>query len=236
MEKKLKNAAEKLPVPTLDFQTIEQAAVNGNKHGRKARMILRVAIAVILIICLCTTVFAYGKAKYGLWSGMNSHAFSDVTVLSWQYDYLFPKTLGDSPFISVHTLYGSTRGATHLEALLMPTYKLCSIYYGIERSEVWDEGRHEWTENQISVSFGTTENKNWKYHFSVSEDGICENANADSQRQMEYKGQILYLYTIGDTENIRWIDEERKIVIDVTVWNDEIDVLKVAKELIDLNR
>lgn len=240
MEMKLTRAAALLPEAGLEFAAIETAARAMTLPRRRPVRILRFALAIILVAGLTTTAYAYGKIKYGLWSGMSSHTFADVTLLSWQYDYEFPETLGGSPFVSVDINYAAPQGASHPEALLMPTYRLCSIDYGVEMHEEREGVLHTWTANWVRISFGTTKEENWKYHFSVAEDGSCNYGGVipDSRRTVEYEGYTLHLYAIGETRSVRWEDEERKIVIDITCWDaeDQNHVVEIAKELILLNR
>ena len=101
-----------------------------------------------------------------------------------------------------------------------------------------DEAAERWSENQISVSFGTTKNENWKYHFSVAEDGSCnyEDVTPGSQYILEYEGHVLHCYSIGETDSVRWEDTEKQMVLDVTCWHKKVDALQIAKELIDLNK
>ena len=234
MEMKLTIAAEQLPQPKLEFGELRKNAVQ-SKQVRNYRTMRRVLLAAVLVLGLCMTVFAYGGRQYGLWSGFHSKAFCDVKLLSWEYDYEFPQTLTESPFESVSVYYGAPSGASHLEALLKPTYKMCSIYYGIERM---DEVANVWTANQISVSFGTTKNENWKYHFSVAEDGSCnyEDVTPDSQYSLEYEGYVLHFYSAGQNDSVRWEDQQRQMVLDVTCFNGELNALEVATELINLNK
>ena len=238
MEIKLTHAAQMLPETTLDFHTIECAAGKKEKYIRKPLRLIRVALAVMIMLVLATTGFAFGKVKYGLWSGMHSYAFSDVKILSRQYDYIFPEILGESSFLEVSTAYGAPRGASHLEALLAPSYKLCSIDYDEEIPGMEAE-ENSWNRNRIRVSFGSTENENWMYHFSVAEDGSCnyENVDPDSQKSVEYEGYTLHLYTIGGTPHVRWEDGNKRIVISLSCGDTHPGrALEIAKELIDMNQ
>lgn len=240
MEMKLMRAAAQLPEPKLDFQTIEAAAWKREVPKRKNLRLLRAALAVVLVLALATTAYAYGKMNYGLWSGYRSGSFADVELLSRHYDYMFPEELNGSPFLQMSTSLGAPQGASYLEALLTPTYKLHSIDYGVRTQEQREDALYEWTGEWICVSFGTTQKDTWKYHFSVSEDGSCnyEGVDPDSQRVVEYEGYTLHLYSTETTHNVRWEDEERSMVIDVTCWDvPDLDAaVEAAKALIDLNR
>ena len=222
MEAKLKSLANQLPEPGLKFRNVEKQV----KIKRRSGIRLRPLIAALLVICLVSTVFAYGVQRYGLWSAGSSTSFADVKLLNRKYDYQFPETLGGSSFERVSTTYGATQGASHLQALLQPTYRLHTIIY---------QGKDG---SSLTVSFGSTARETWKYHFSVAEDGssTAQDLIPSSQSFSEYEGYTLHRYKTGNTDNVRWEDTQRQLVIDITIWNQEMDVLAIAKELIDLNR
>ena len=238
MEEKLRQAAQALPEPKGDFLCIEEWAKETVKTpyvNRKKRLVI-----LALALCLFITACAFSTTKYGLWGGYSSHSFSDVKWLAREFDYTFPETLNGSPFVSVSTAHGAPQGYSYLQALLMPTYKLISVSYCIEKEEVLSDGSSRWwSENSVGISFGTTEKEQWKYHFSVAEDGSCNYHRVEpgSNRTAEYKGYTLYLYTIGESHSVRWEDTQRKMVIDMTCYDLEKqeDVIAIAAELIDLN-
>ena len=223
MEAKLMQAAAKLPTPALEFDCIRRAAVCRIGATKRRHTVQRVLLAAVLVLSLAMTVFAYGKTHYGLWSGYSSNSFADVEILARRYDYDFPKQLGGYSFSCMSTTFGAPQGVSHLKAIMTPTYKLHSVNYG-----------------GITISFGTTELDTWKYHFSVAEDGSCsdENVKAESQSTVPYKEYILHLYAIDNRYSIRWEDEARLLVVDVTCLNtDNFDAaLEAAKLLIDRNR
>lgn len=223
MEAKLILAAAQLPETNLAFCDILQAAQAKKHAAARPRILRRVLLTAALVLCLCTTVLAYGKTHYGLWSAYRSESFADVEILSRRYDYTFPEELCGWPFQNMSTTHGAPHGAFHLDALLTPTYKLHSIGYG-----------------KINVSFGTTEKESWKYHFSVADDGSCseENVTSGSQSSAEYKGYLLHFYAIEDRYSIRWEDEDRKLVVDVTCFDtaDYNIALDAAKTLIEQNQ
>ena len=174
MEAKLISLANQLPESTMEFREVETKANVKTTHGLR----LRPLIAALLVICLVSTVFAYGVQRYGLWSAGSSTAYADVKLLNWKYDYQFPETLGDSPFERVSTTNGAPQGASHLQALLQPTYRLHTIIY------------HGEDGNTIAINFGSTIQETWKYHFSVAEDGssTVEDVIPNSQSVSECKG------------------------------------------------
>lgn len=239
MEAKLMNAAALLPNPRLDFQTIEQQLKITAKPQRKTGKALRVALAAVLILCLCTTAFAYGKVKYGLWSGLHSTGYGDVKLLNWKYDYNFPEEFQGLPFNSVSTLYGAPHGASHLEALLKPTYTMHTITYGDYSVTVEGDGTVIDAGLRINIGFGSNQDENWKYHFSVGEDGFCnyEGVIPGSQWKTEYREYELYVCSIGDCHRVHWEDTKRQIIVSLRsngVKTQE-EAVAIAKALIDLN-
>lgn len=221
MEGKLKSMANQLPEPGLEFRNVE----NQVKAKRRSEIRLRPLVAAVLAVFLVSTVFAYGVQRYGLWYAGSSTSYADVKLLNWKYDYQFPEELGGNAFERVGTTLGAPQGASHLQALLQPTYRLHTIIYQGEDG------------SSLTVSFGSTIQENWKYHFSVAEDGAstAQDLIPSSQSVSEYEGYTLHRYKTGNTDNVRWEDTQRQLVIDITIWDQEMDVLVIAKELIDLN-
>lgn len=238
MEERLRQAAQALPEPKGDFLCIEEQAKETVKTpyvNRKKRLVI-----LALALCLFITACAYSTTKYGLWGGYSSNSFGDARRAAEKFAYQLPETLNGSPFQSFSTAHGAPEEASYLQALLTPTYKLYTVRYAVEKMEQQESGgEFHWEENVSSVSFGTTEKEQWKYHFSVAEDGSCNYSGVEpgSNRTAEYEGYTLYLYTIGESHSVRWEDTERKMVIDMTCYDLESqeDAVEIAKELIDLN-
>lgn len=238
MEERLQKAAQALPEPKGDFPQIEERAKKAVKmpYANRKKWLVILALA----LCLCITACAYSSTKYGLWGGFSSNSFWDARHAAEKFAYQLPETLNGSPFQSFSTAHGAPEEASYLQALLTPTYKLYTVRYAVEKMEQRESGgEFHWEENVSSVSFGTTEKEQWKYHFSVAEDGSCNYSGVEpgSNRTAEYEGYTLYLYTIGESHSVRWEDTERNMVIDVTCYDLESqeDALEIARELIDLN-
>lgn len=237
MEDKLMMAASELPEPQMEFAAIRQRI---EKREKPVRRWLPAVAALAVALCLGLTVYAVSTKNFGLWSGIHSSGYGDVVLLNWRYDYEFPETLGGMDFYSMSTYYGAPEGASHLQALLSPTYTMHNVDYTGYCEAMQEDGTLLRIGQRIDISFGTTENENWKYHFSVAEDGSCnyEGVQARSQRSEEYRGYTLYFYTSG-APSVRWEDEERNLVIDMTFYGfcreGERKILEIAKELIDLN-
>lgn len=237
MEEKLMKAAKKLPQPEGDFLRVEERMKKTEKPqlGSRKRKLVVLAVALCLFITAC----AYGATSYGLWGGYSSSSLSDATKAASQFGYQLPETLNGSPFQTYSTAHGAPEGANYLQAMLAPTYKLYTVRYAVEKREVREGVEYGWEENVASVSFGTTENEQWKYHFSVAEDGSCNYSRVEpgSNRTAEYEGYTLYLYTIGTSHSVRWEDTERNMVISMSCYDLETqeDAVEIAKELVDLN-
>lgn len=234
MEEKLKQYADSLPQPSRGFPQLQ-------KYRSKAaapRRSLRLA-AALLLLCLTVTACARVATSYGLWSGIQSGAYSDVSILNRKYDSDFPETLWDLPFTHMSTYYGAPQGASHPEAMLAPTYSMHNVEYGDYQGIIQEDGTVDWVGKRIDISFGTTQTETWKYHFSVAEDGSCnyEEVQQGSQSSLEYEGYTLYLYTVN-YPSVRWEDPEKQLVIDITLLGSEYDgeVVDIAKALINRNK
>lgn len=238
MELKLIQSAQMLPRTAGTFCEIEEAAKQRENRKQSSHRGLRIAIAAALILCFATTAFAYGGQRYGLWSGIHSRGFGDVVLLNWKFGFEFPEDFYGLPFESMHISYGAPKGATHLEALLAPTYKIYGIDYGDQQGELQADGTVLSTGVRISISFGSMDSDNWKYHFSVAEDGSCnyEGVNPGSQSTLNDQECRLYLFSIGDSHCVRWEDEERNMVFMISCAGvqDQQEAVEIAKGLIGL--
>ncbi len=230
MEEKLLQAAKALPQPQTSFYVIEEMAKV--KASKSCGRIIRVGVAVALILCLVTTVFAYGGTRYGLWSGLQSTSYADVEILNRKFSYQFPEMLNGLSFNNMSAAHGAPLGKSYLGALLSPTYVLYNVDYG---GALGAEG------TQLRVSFGSTEQPQWKYHFCVAEDGSSnyEGVEPGSQYTIEYGGYTLYLYTAHGRPSARWEDQERSLVIDVTGFGEDVstqeELAEYIKSLLALN-
>lgn len=239
MEEKLYAAASQLPEPRCCGSNLEALAEERKLRKRPNRRKRFVLLA--LALCLLITACAYSSTKYGLWGGYSSNSYRDAQKAAAKFDYTLPEILSKSPFCSYSEAHGAPQGYSYLQALLMPTYKLYSIHYAIEKEEIREDGStHGWQENVISIYFGTTEQEPWRYHFSVAEDGSknYHGVNPGSKNTAEYEGYTLHLYSIGDSHSVMWEDKERNMIIDMTCYDltSQEEAVEIAKELIDLNR
>lgn len=233
MEKKLKQYADSLPQPSRGFPQLSEPESRPIVPHRGLRM-----AALTVLLCLIATACVRVAAGYSLWSGIQSSAYGDVKIWNWRYDYEFPETMWDLPFTHMSTYYGAPQGVSHLEAMLAPTYTMYNVDYGDYQGTIQSDGTVDWVGKRIDISFGTTKIENWKYHFSVAEDGSCNHKEVlpDSQSSLKYEGYTLYLYTVG-YPSVRWEDTQKQLVIDITLLGAEYDgeVVDIAKALIDLN-
>lgn len=239
MEEKLYIVASELPEPKCTFSNLMLLAEE--RKQRKISNPRKHLILLAMVLCLLITACAYRTTAYGLWGGgYSSSSYVDVKIAAKRFNYTFPETMKDSPFQYFGIAYGAPQGYSHLQALLMPTYKLYHISYYIEKEEIREDGvTYGWTENAVSVYFGTTERDQWKYHLSVAEDGSknYHGVNPGSKNTVEYEGYTLHLYSIGDSHGVMWEDQERKMIIDMSCYDlkSQEEALEIAKELIDLN-
>lgn len=237
MEEKLYRAAQMLPEPKGDFLYLEEQLRKSGKAKSSDRR--RKLVILALALCLFITACTYSSSKYGLRGGYSSQNFGDARRAAEHFGFLLPETLNESPFQSFSTAHGAPEGASYLQALLSPTYKLYTVHYYVEKVEQREDGEYHRAENTVNISFGTTEKEQWKYHFSVAEDGSCNYHRVEpgSNRTAEYEGYTLYLYTIGKSHSVRWEDPQRKMVIDMSCYDLEKqeDAIAIAAELIDLN-
>ena len=239
MEEKLYTAASQLPEPQCGFANLETLAEERKRKktpNRRKRMVL-LAVALCLLVSAC----AYSGSKYGLWGGYSSNSYNDAKRTAVKFSYTVPEKLMESPFQSYSEAHGAPEGYSRLQALLMPTYKLYNIFYAIEKEEVREDGcTYGWQENVISVYFGTTEGNQWKYHFSVAEDGSknYNGVNPGSKKTVVYEGYTLHLYAIGESYSVMWEDSDRNMIIDMSCYDLESqeEAVEIAKIFIDLNR
>lgn len=239
MEEKLRAAASKLPEPRCGFGNLE--TLTKERKQRKSLNPRKRLILLAMVLCLLITACAYSSTKYGLWGGYSSYSYRDAQRAAEKFNYIIPETLQESPFQSYSEAHGAPQGYTRLQALLMPTYKLYSLYYAIEKEETREDGSsYGWSENSINISFGTTEQEPWQYHFSVAEDGSknYHGVNPGSNQTAEYEGYTLHLYSINDIHCVMWEDTERKMIIDMSCYDlaSQEEAMEIAKILIDLNR
>lgn len=238
MEEKLYAAAGELPTPKCGFSNLTVLAEERKQKkapNRRKRL-------VVLTVCLCLLVSAcaYSSARYGLWGGYSSKSYKDAQRADKKFDFDIPETLHESPFEGYSEAHGAPEGYSHLQALLMPTYKLYNVRYAVEKEEILEDGStHDWEEKVISIHFGTTEQEPWRYHFSVAEDGSknYHGVNPGSSGTEEYEGYTLHLYSIGDSHSVMWEDEKRKMILDMTCYDlaSQEEAVEIAKMLIDLN-
>lgn len=239
MEEILLKAAAKLPEPRRGYPEVEEWVRMQKIERRPNRK--RHIVILAAVLCLLVTACAYSSTKYGLWGGHNSSSFADAERAGETFDFIIPETVNGSPFQYYSTAYGAPEGYTRLQALLMPTYKLYIVHYAIEKEEIKEDGSsYGWQEKSISVSFGTTEKEQWKYHFSVAEDGSknYHGVNPGSKGIAEYEGYTLHLYSIGDCHGVMWEDKARNMILNMTCYDlaSQEEAVEIAKELIDLNR
>lgn len=256
MEAKLQAAVLALPEPETEFSNIAQRAEKKkHKSHRKRHMVLAAAFALCLLITACTRVAGSYQVFLEVsltdmlsWMGV-PFVYSDPYLKSFEkalqqaaeYNYVIPKTLGGSPYQTMYTHMIAPDGASRLEATLNPAGKILTIGYHIEKSNA--EGNTHWSERGIGVQICAAENDLWKPFYYVAEDGT-DIYPGNSCGTVEYEGMTLYVSSntmLSGSDvyyRIRWEDKNLGVVIAMTCSDLESpeEAVKIAKELIDLNR
>lgn len=255
MEAKLREAAQLLPEPALDFQTIEQHIKMNVKPTRKTGKALRVAlVAVLAVILLCG--MGWAKLQYSMWLVGGSNVYSDLENMAGRYGIVLPESLGGTPFCEYKITGLVPQGAPWATALINPSYKPRLVTYGwmmeersLDSDGEWDGGITRWLESDLQLSFGTTKNDLWRYFFEYDENGRWTGCEVpESYEVIEYKGMTLQ---VGDTfyydeavgcdiyiRWVHWVDEEKQVVFSIheADYSDPDRVVECAKAVIDMNQ
>lgn len=250
MENKLKLELDAMPAPKTTFEELE-ANVKLPQRFRPRRKTI-VLMAAVLIMLLCGAGWA--KMQYGMWYLIGSKAYSDLENAAAKYDLVLPDTLDGTPFYE-YNIYGLVpQGAPYVVALTNPAYKPRTVTYGwrVRETETYPSGElcseSTWTETDMSLHFGTTENELWRYYFQFDEKGVWTDCEVpESYEVIEYKGITLQ---VGDTffydsmmgcnrytRWVHWVDEEKQVVFSLSEsdYTDPKRVVECAKAIIDLN-
>lgn len=251
MENRLKRELDTLPVPITSFEELTFVEYKPAQVSRKKKPVLLIAAVLTLILGGC--VWAKESLRYGLWHIYSSHGWSDVVRAAEKFDYLLPEKMDGIPFDNYSTLALVPQGASRLEAYLYPAYRPYCVDYAI-----WDntpatlpDGSPTtlvYTEEKLSLSFGTTKNVLYRYYFELDENNIWHGYDVpESYETLEYGNMILQ---IGDTffydrdlgynrytRWVHWIDTENEVVFSIsdTDYTDADRVVECAKAIIDLN-
>lgn len=272
-ESHLQQAADRMPEPKLDYLAVEEAwkRQQADSFPRKKRR--KAVVIVLLSLLLVGCVAGPTVPEYHLYNGSLSLLFPGLAIdeiadlfgadpewkparreaasLGWS----IPEQLGGSPWCAAERANLTTKKSHYLLAMLFHTYTQYDIEYGYQKeTEITrEDGTHctaHWTDNQIRLSFGSTNQEVWRRQFGFDERnvwvGFETSAPPESTFLLEYNGYTLYGSTFYDGENffyglvsdyrqyIHWVDEDHNTVFALYARADTPDfAISCAKELID---
>lgn len=269
IEKRLQQAANALPEPNCDYLSIEEAykqrKMRSTSRYRRRRMIAIICLALLLVGCVAGPTIP----EYHLYNGSLSLLFPGIGFdalceeLGWDPDlnsakktaqelgWTIPDTLCGSPRYSAG-IYNLTTEESHwFLAMLCHHYTYYDIDYGFEmetditREDGTPTTAH-WTDADINMYFGSTENPVWRRQFHFNEDDVfvAPEGSVDVHTQ-EYNGFTLYISTYplkNDfygllskyLQRVYWVDHELGTVFALTGHDDTPEfIIQCAQELID---
>lgn len=254
METKLMHAADVLPKPALDFQTLEQHMKATVKQTRKTGKVLRVVlVAMLAVLLLCGMGWAKISMSYSMWTLYTSPDWREAEWGAEKFDLQLPETMDGVPFDEYWVLGHVPQGGSWLRAYLSPLYVPRRVYYSVQETmeiTLPDGSTTSYTYDteHFGLGFGTTENEVWRYYFQFDENGVWNGWEvAESYEVIEYKGFTLQ---IGDTTSynkiedrdvytrwVHWVDEEREVCVSLSErdYEDPNRVVECAKRIIDMN-
>lgn len=266
IEARLYQASQALPEPTTSFSEIEEKAYRGEKnqsYRTRRRRIIAAVLACTILLLGGVVIAATTDASYCAWVGYSS-SFRAVEKTAGKLGVALPENLDDSPFYQFQKMYVVPEDTTYLWALIKPTYRYYSVEYCVHdyvreyTSDSMGYSAHDVFYDKYSISFGSTDNKLYKYIFSLDESGerILDDEGSGSYRSEEYHGVTMQIgteaYAIPDSDEIFWfehrviwIDTDNHVVFSIfknaRVEEDGADqfpdeMIEFAKEIIDMNR
>ncbi len=272
MEEKLLQAAEKLPEPKSAFRDAQAVRVR-KKARRTPRRRLAVLMVLALLLVGCVASSATGP-KYQLINASWVIVFPQLASLGEYLShelgldlakldsagedlgYIFPRTLGDSPFIGTGQYNLTDQEVPYIWAMVAPRYVYYDANYGYPKQEtsILEDGSrmtHTWTEAAVSLTFGSTEDEIWRRQFYFTEENVFTYTDKYypiiHRYTLEYGGYTLYGATVEyDSDfngklsqygqHLAWVDLERGVVFKLYTREDNTDfIIQCAKEFIDLN-
>lgn len=247
MELVLKRAAEKMGTPHTQFGKIAAKVQKEERNNGAFRRLRPAAVLLVLVLVLCsvTTVRAYGRMKYGAWTGISTNSWWDVDRWAGKFDLELPEKFGESTLQNACKLYLCPPETSFWEAAFDPAYVSFNVEFGVER---WEEGQGNRYED-IDLVFGTTENELWKYHFSVNGEGKRElEGIVPNSAYSEVYGNVTLQVCATSWEDewtgetiiryyVYWTDAERNVFINLGSADvvDAASLVAYAKQIVDLN-
>ncbi len=245
MEHKLRQAYQEMPVPQTNFEELVHKAQSSSKKASRKRMSALIAAAV-LIAMLCGAGWQLVSSHYGMWLLSSSTAWSAVQKGAEKYNLVLPETMDGVPFLNYNTYSLVPNGVPQSVAFTNPQYIPHYVRYGVETTVYRENGYSGVVEDELRLTFGTTENELWRYHFEHDADGKWT-AWESNYSTMEYNGCTLQLGTtshydevMGETiytHWVHWVDERLNLIFSLreSETRDFSRVVECAKQIIDLN-
>lgn len=266
MEEKLKYAADCLPDPRSNFETVEEKVQKKN-HKPAAAPKRRFAVVMLLVLLLVGCV-AIAEPDYHLYNG-NWWLFSplgyDLAEIFQAEDsqtqtaakklgITLPETLGGHPVIAYDRFNLTNQDVPIWWAWLSPRYVYQSSFYGVEMTEPYisedgHEGTLHWREG-ADLIYGSTDDEIWRRQFGYDENNVFVAGNwtlanhpVEEITSFEHEGITVYVAKIGITFkdkpmwDVSWVDEANGVVFSIEEYYETPDILiEYAKQIIDLNQ
>lgn len=236
MEAALRRAAERMPVPVTEFETIT-AKVGEKKRKETANHVylrpMLAALATVILLAGCTVAYTRHK-QGGLQTLLTSKAWGDVEIQAEKYDLALPKEFGDYEFENMGiTAAVPNAEMSVLEAFLYGGYRPVDVNYQSTKELLYNDHYGYGT----NISFGNIRDPYWMSYFEYKseEEWSCDK----DYEAVEYGGYIIHTgvreWDHADRQYASWVDKERGICISVSGFCQE-DTLALAKQIIDMNQ
>lgn len=271
MEQKLQQAANALPQHNEDFLAVEEAFKKRQSRPcpkPRRRFILVLCLSLLLVGCVAGPTVP----EYHLYNGNLNLLFPGIAFdvlceeMGWdpelnsaekaaeEQGWTLPETLGNSPLYNVDKLNLTTEKSHWFTAMLFHHYSYYSTQYGFDKeTEITREDGTSstayWTDGDVDVMFGSTENPIWRRQFGFDENdvyiGFPDTQQAEDSGSLYYEGITLYVRTYRYDDNfydllsyygqqVCWVDTEHNTVFSLYSRDDSPNfIIECAKELID---
>lgn len=272
IEQKLQYAANALPEPKCDYLSIEEAYKRQNDIPKPRMKRRRLAILVCLCLLLVGCVAGPTVPEYHLYNGSIQLLFPGIAFdvlceeLGWdpnlgsakknaeELGWTIPDTLGGSPQFDSCIFNLTTEESHWFTAMLFHHYTYYAVNYGYEMvTEITREdgtpADAHWTDADVELIFGSTENPVWRREFGFNEQdewiGGASRYEPEKVETLEYEGITLYVATYHFDSNfyglisqygqyVHWVDHDHNTAFCLHTRDDTPDfVIFCAKELID---
>jgi len=251
MEKKLRTAAQVLPVPESGFDTVlipEHKTTSVRPAHRISPALI--ALCMILFLTISAGAYRYGQIqretqvvrRYSNLVMPVENAWGKTQKLLKKLDVVLPETLMGTPFEEGTQMSVVPRDTSRLEAMFTEFFTPVCLYYS---NVVFTDAYGNYDRlRYLSVDVGSTQQPYWKYFFNVDDNG---DFYPDATHVLQYKGIELrgYSRTVVDEWNnetfvihsVQWVDEKKTLCFNISVARtDSVEFLiDCAKQIIDLN-